>query len=243
MKNIALVFLVSILLFSCTKEEAELVVPTRSIEFTPEFNTIDLTDYSADLESNNSSAYNHIMTINNLLNIPVSLMSIPTSYSNFTSEGARTEIDSSYSFSWGNGAYSVDYAYSYNNEVLNYTYLAYLNDQLYYSITGFQNTDGSQGGWSYDLNYAALGVEGLSAENFTMNFYWQMTDLDNYTFNMYYDFGTYNWAFNMSIAPGSGSYSQSNNGQLLYQTTWSADAGSYIIYNSDGSVSSETIWE
>jgi hypothetical protein len=242
MKKLALVFLISIFLFSCSKEESEFVIPTRAIEFTPEFNQIELTDYSNGLNGNNSSALGHLTTINSFLNFPVSLMSIPTSYLNFTSDDARVDVDSSYSFTWENGSYSVVYTYSYNDEVINYTYLAYVDDALFYNITGFQYIDGSQGAWTYDLNYSALGIEGLSEDNFTMNFYWQMTGKDAYDFNMFYDFGSYNWAFNISLSPVSSTYSQFNDGVLIYSSTWNNDNGSYTVFNSDGTVSSAVSW-
>jgi hypothetical protein len=241
MKNILLVLLVSILFFSCEKEE-EFVIPTRAIEFTPEFNTVDLTDYSSGLNGNNSTALGHVKTINSFLNLPVALMAIPSSYSNYSSDAARTDIDSSYSFTWGNGSYSVVYTYSYNNDVINYTYLAFIDDVVFYNITGFQYQDGSQGAWSYELNYSALGIDALSEDNFTMNFAWQMTGLNAYDFNMVYDFGSYNWAFNMSLSLETSTYSQFNDGVLIYSSTWSDDDGSYTVFNSDGTVSSTVSW-
>ena len=146
--------------------------------------------------------------------------------------GKGTNVDVS-NTTWTYGGYSVTYNASQSGNRYVFTYRASLNGVVYYTITGWENTDASAGHWDETLNTSVL-VPG--SDNYNINFDWNRVGNNGYHYEMSYDMGAsqlMHYVANINDDM-SGNFSYALNGNPFYSCIWNAAGhGTFTDYSSN----------
>lgn len=129
---------------------------------------------------------------------------------------------SGYTNTWSYGGYTVTYSYNLVGNQYQFTYTMTLNSVVYYSITVWQNTDGTAGHWNYSINTSVLGAPNNS--NYNITFDWTRSTIGDYHFVMNFDIGASN---NLHYVTNinhdlSGNTIYSSNSVQYYGSTWNS---------------------
>lgn len=206
MKNLLYLLVALFLLNSCGDDEEI---------FEPQVTTLKISEQVPEsLNTNAPGVYNQLITMQSYMNVSGAIMdALPEDY----------EPNTNYEYS----GYVVNYSYSQQNNQWVYTYTVSLNGVWYYEVSGWENTDGLAGGWTYTLNPSIYGFDGM---NYEIQFEWTMSTGGDYHMEIVYDFGSYGqsvYVYNINHDL-SGNLSYSVDGNLWFESAWnSAGHGTY----------------
>lgn len=138
------------------------------------------------------------------------------------------------SWRWSYSGYSGEYILEENGSRYEFSYIWTSQGTPFYSFTGWEETDGSEGYINLELDAS----DGIAID-------WQQLSNGGYTISMdIYEgasiLNTYNGVYN---GDGSGSIEYYEDGVIAYRASWNANgSGSYTYYDSTGSVDETGSW-
>lgn len=188
-----------------------------SSTFKPSLTNLELaTKVPSNLQQNSPQTYLQIRQMEAYMNMGSMYMN------NTTGRSATTNRTSADTNTWNYGGYTVTYSYNLVGNKYQFTYTITLNSVIYYSITGWQNTDGTAGHWNYSINTSVLGAS--SSANFNITFDWTRSTIGDYHFVMDFDMGaTNNLHYVTNINHDlSGNTIYSSNSVQYYGSTWNS---------------------
>jgi hypothetical protein len=204
MKKILSFIVIAIIMTSCSSDNES------STTFKPSLTNLGLaTKVPSSLEQNSPQTYSQISQME-------AYMSMGSMYmNNTTGKSATTNT-------WTYGDYTVIYSYELIGNQYHFTYSMSQNSIEYFTLTGWENTDGSAGHWDYVINAAQLGDPDSS--NFNITFDWTRSTIGDYHFDMNFDMGASN---NLHYVTNinhdlSGNSMFSLNSVQNYGTTWNS---------------------
>ncbi len=238
MKKLLLLFVLLITFFGCNKEDE-----VQPLGFQPEI--IDFNSFESvnSLQENAPSANIYLQQVVSWMSLPSQLMSVPEDY-NYIENGRMGGGDVE-TYTWSYMGYSIVYTYGIDGDQYVFDYNCFIDGELYYEVSGWQNIDGSGGYWEWNsylsIIYAGLGLDVDGDMDYQGVFQWSYID-SYYEFNYSFDFMDYDYDFTGSIGPSSGEYYYYVNDSLMYECTWTLTSGSFIMYGEKGEVTYELSW-
>jgi hypothetical protein len=213
MKKILSYIVIGILITSCSSDNQS------STTFKPSLTKLGLaTKVPSNLQQNSPQTYSQISQMEAYMNMGSMYMN------NTTGKSTNTNT-------WSYGGYTVTYSYNLVGNQYQFTYTMTLNSVVYYSITGWENSDGTAGHWNYSINTSVLGSPNNS--NYNITFDWTRSSIGDYHFVMNFDMGaTNNLHYVTNINHDlSGNTIFSSNSVKYYGSTWNSTGhGQFTIY-------------
>ena len=223
MKKILILFIAAIAISSCSKSSSD-DQSSNTPAFMPSVTKLQLTSkVPASLQQNSPETWNQISQMDAYMNLGAAFMTNPANKASSTPSGST--------YTWTNGTYTVTYTYTLSGSQYQYTYTMSENGTTYYTITGWENTNGTAGHWAYTLNTAVVGAP--SGSNYNITFDWTKNTLGDYHFDMNFDMGANNALHYVSNINHdySGDFMYSSNGTQYYGGTWNSSGhGQYTNY-------------
>lgn len=229
MKNLLTFLLLALVLSSCSDESSE-----DSGDFKPEITTLNLTaKVPTSLQSKSPVTWEQISTMEAYMNMGGMFMNQSNTKKTAKSLTSKLSLSAS-NYNWSVGDYVVDYSYKLMGEKYEYTYVITLKGDSYATINGWQNTNGTAGHWTYDINLSVVGVP--STSNFNIDFDWTKNNAGNYNFDMVFnmgDYGTMRYVSNIN-SDLSGDFNFYIDNELIYASLWnSSGSGRFTDYFTD----------
>jgi hypothetical protein len=237
-----------IIVSGCKKEDE--VQQSSQPDFQAQFTTTSVTDIMPPALQTNGDAMGNMMLsqINTYMMLPSMYM---TAFGGMLQEipsNAKmgTASPPPPTWTWNYGGYVITYTYNQTSTQYTFSYTVAMNGSVWYSITGWENINGSAGHWVYNFNLSNI-PGGASASNWAIVFDWQQPSTGEYDFQMSYDFGssTPDVYVDMHVDSNTGSgyydyYTPSNT--LMYNYTWSNFGNNGSFTNYSFSPPQTTIW-
>lgn len=204
MKKILSIIAIAIFITSCSSDNES------SSSFKPSLTKLELTSkVPSNLQQNSPQTFSQISEMEGYMNMCSMYMNNPTGRSSSTN-------------TWTYGNFTVTYTYNLVGNRYEFSYSISQNSVENFSLTGWENTDGSGGHWSYAINTAQLGNPNSS--NFNITFDWTRSTIGDYHFDMTFDMGPNNNLHYVSNFNHdySGNSMFSVNSVQNYGTTWNS---------------------
>ena len=218
MKKLFGYFLLSVLFIGCKKEN------TETQDFKPAFTTLDLTSkVPSTLQQNAPMAYSQLLEMGAFMNLGSSFMQM-------TGKAPITDVSNT---QWNYLDYTVTYNYNLVGNRYVYDYSISQNGVNFYTITGWENSDGSAGHWAFTMDASVAGAP--TSDVYNISFDWTKNSSNDYHFDMVFDMGSsqlihYTANINHDM---SGDYAYYLNNQLSYKCNWLSNGhGQFTDYSS-----------
>ncbi len=212
MKKILSFIVIAIFMTSCSSDNES------TTTFKPSLTNLGLSSkVPSNLQQNSPQTYSQITQMEAYMNMCSMYMNNPTGKNSATNTGKSGSTNT-----WTYGNYTVTYTYNLVGTRYEFSYTMTQSSVEYINLTGWENTDGSAGHWSYLINTAQLGNP--SSSNFNITFDWTRNTIGDYHFDMNFDMGPSNnlhyvTNFNHDY---SGNSMFSVNSVQNYGTTWNS---------------------
>lgn len=238
MRDKLIIILISLLVYSCQKNET--IIPLNDEVFKPNIEQFDFSNSYSDLEQNDSTANSYLNQVGGYLNFPSSLMNIPDNIEESSSNNSRINSSAWTTYTWGSGNYQIIYSYNQTSSQYQFEYEVYMNGILYYTISGWQSTSGNAGYWMYNVNTSA--ITGTISNNYSMEVSWSSSGPSSYQYDMTYSDGINTISFEMYSNLLVTTYNYYLNSILTYSAVWTLTSGSFTTYDASGNVVSSVSW-
>ena len=238
MREKLIIILISLLVYSCQKNET--IIPLDDEVFKPDIEQFDFSNTSSNLEQNDSTANSYLNQVDGYLNFPASLMNIPDNIEESSSNNSRINSSAWTTYTWGSGNYQIIYSYNQTSSQYQFEYEVYMNGILYYTISGWQSTSGNAGYWMYNVNTSA--ITGTISNNYSMEVSWSSSGPSSYQYDMTYSDGINTISFEMYSNLLVTTYNYYLNSILTYSAVWTLTSGSFTTYDASGNVVSSVSW-
>lgn len=213
MKKIISIVVIAIIMTSCSSEN------NSSTSFKPSLTSLNLASkVPSSLQQNSPESYSQISQMETYMSMCSMYMNNTTGKSGSTN-------------TWSYGGYTVTFTYSLVGSQYQFSYTMTQNATVFYTLTGWENTDGSAGHWNYSINTAVLGDP--DGTNFDITFDWTKNSVGDYHFDMLFDMGisgNYHYVSNINH-DYSGNSMYSIDSVQYFGTTWNSTGhGQYTNY-------------
>lgn len=220
-KILALLVVIAVAVTSCSKDSGN-----GGPAFKPAITKLNLASkVPSNLQTTSPDTWTQISQMEAYMNLGAAYMTKPS---------GKTTTMSDSSWTWTYGNYTVTYTYSLVGTQYQFTYTMTEGSTTYYTITGWENTDGSAGHWAYTLNTAVVGDP--TGSDFNITFDWTKNAADDYHFVMNFDMGAgsnLHYVANINH-DHSGDFLYTSNGTNYYGGNWNAAGhGQYTDYLTD----------
>lgn len=223
MKKILTLIFITLVLTGCSNEGID--KSSSSNAFSPSVTKLDLTSkLPVNLKQNSPETFAQISQM-------ATYMNLGSMYMNNNNSASRT---SGLINTWNYGGFTVAYTYSLVGSQYQFNYTITQDSKIYYTISGWENKDGSAGHWSYNINTAVLGLPNGSSYNIIFD--WTKSNIGNYHFEMKCDMGSSNNLYYIANInyDYSGNYKYTLNNSPFLDASWNASGhGKLTYYYSD----------
>ena len=170
------------------------------------------------MQTDAAIVYSQVMSMQAQMNAVGVFMTNSEWMNNSSGYQSRTTDD------WSYEDYNIEYSYDLVGNQYQFLYTVTYQGEVYYTIEGWQMSDGSAGYWASSIDFEALGQGMENMPDYTTELSWT-SDTDGLNMEMSFDFGdTMQVFYEMNINnDGSGYFAYTLNNDLTYSALWNAN--------------------